>query len=393
MKGIKNFQVGVFIFEFVGKPLNKSFLARSLMVFNLELRDLPYKIDQTANIVIKEAVHIALQAPLRDHFKELPEADMKEILHQQMFENGSYNSLPEHVALYEAFEASMDRANRDEFLAEMDNSPRQQSASHSEQAIKDVPIADNVNVSDSKDIATVHLPKLKTRPDWMKSVPKKDRPATLEPDCVEECHRMLMDQVDLVNPEGHRILPNIRKPLPLGGPPGQVTIQSQFFFNKDMEYLVSGDKGTRLALSISKMKVAHYLDIGLKELYQDLFKIWVCFLKNIVLRRVDYKEYKILEADFKILHLNDFEDLYLLHLQEDYTIVSKPRVLIYRDRNNQKKMMRETEVHKFSDGTLNRILEKLDDMVKDFRLFKYNPGMTTRIWSEDDKRRSKEFMK
>ncbi|GKF31639.1 hypothetical protein Tco_0101437 [Tanacetum coccineum] len=31
-------------------------------------------------------------------------------------------------------------------------------------------------------------------------------------------------------------------------------------------------------------------------------------------------------------------------------------------------------------------------MVKDFRLFKYNPGMEKRIWSEDDKRRSKEFM-
>ncbi|GKG46049.1 hypothetical protein Tco_0498495, partial [Tanacetum coccineum] len=55
-------------------------------------------------------------------------------------------------------------------------------------------------------------------------------------------------------------------------------------------------------------------------------------------------------------------------------------------------MMRETEVHKFSDGTLNRILDKLDHMVKDFKLFKYNPGMEIRIWSEDDRRRSKEFM-
>ncbi|GKF89804.1 hypothetical protein Tco_0263767, partial [Tanacetum coccineum] len=75
--------------------------------------------------------------------------------------------------------------------------------------------------------------------------------------------------------------------------------------------------------------------------------------------------------------------------KEDYTIVSKPRVVIYRDRNDQKKMMRETEVHKFSDGTLNRILDKLDHMVKDF---KYNLGMETRILSEDDRRRSKEFM-
>ncbi|GKB62677.1 hypothetical protein Tco_0918863 [Tanacetum coccineum] len=78
--------------------------------------------------------------------------------------------------------------------------------------------------------------------------------------------------------------------------------------------------------------------------------------------------------------------------QEDYTIVSKLRAIIYRDRNDQKMMMRETEVHKFSDGTLIRILEKLDYMVKDFRLFKYNLGMESRIWSEDYKRISKEFM-
>ncbi|GJU81298.1 hypothetical protein Tco_1283663 [Tanacetum coccineum] len=153
------------------------------------------------------------------------------------------------------------------------------------------------------------------------------------------------------------------------------------------------------------------------------------YLKEIVLCRADYKEYRILEANFKNLHLNDFEDMYLLHLQgklnhlsgankvhlfnavnmcirnivirkhvedlhlEDYTIVSKTRAIIYRDRNNQKKMMRESEVHKFSDGTLTRILEKLDFMVKDYMLFKFNPGMENRIWIEDDKRRSQEFIK
>nr|GEU54003.1 hypothetical protein [Tanacetum cinerariifolium] len=301
------------------------------------------------------------------------------------------------------------------------------------------PLLDNVNVSDSEDTDTAHLPKLKTRPDWMKPVLEEDRPATPKPYWVippnelselennlanfhmEKCHRMLTDQVDLVNPEGHRIMPDTRKPLPLKSPPGQVTIQSQYFFNKDLEYLVSGDKGGRSAFSISKLKVTHYLTFGLEELVMSLwienereYDISVAY--DIVLRRADYKEYKISEADFKNLHLNDFEDLYLLHLQgqlnhlsrddkvhlfnamhltfcsKKTTIVSKPRAVIYRDRNNQKKMMRETGVHKFNDGTLNRILEKLDHIVKDFKLFKYNPGMTKRIWSEDDKRRSKEFM-
>ncbi|GJW97667.1 hypothetical protein Tco_0179475 [Tanacetum coccineum] len=187
---------------------------------------------------------------------------------------------------------------------------------------------------------------------------------------MEECHRMLTDQVDLVNPEGHQLVHNVSKPLPLGGPPDQVTIQSQFFFNKDLEYLVSGDKGRRSALSISKLKEAQYLYFGLEELVSSLwiksereYDISVAygishwwfkrkefyiirpsapsdrsivrshvrilsvvslktyerygypFLKEIVLRRADYKDYKILETDFKNLHPNNFEDLYLLHLQ------------------------------------------------------------------------------
>ncbi|GJS38890.1 hypothetical protein Tco_0563933 [Tanacetum coccineum] len=263
---------------------------------------------------------------------------------------------------------------------------------------------------------------------------------------MEECHLLLTDQVDLVNPEGHRVMPDVSKPLPLGGPPGQVTIQTQYFFIKDLEYLVSGNKGRRSTLSISKLKAAQYLDFRLEELVPSLWieserdydisaaygishcvvslktfeRYGYTFLKEIVLHRADYKEYKISKTDFKNLHPNDFEDLYLLHLQdmqlgiesyqtklnltqpdwdasnfmfkEDYIIVSKPRAVIYKDKNDQKKMIRETEVHKFSDGTLNKILDKLDHMVKDFKLFKYNPGMETRIWFEDNRRRSKEFM-
>ncbi|GJY25703.1 hypothetical protein Tco_0400429 [Tanacetum coccineum] len=101
---------------------------------------------------------------------------------------------------------------------------------------------------------------------------------------MEECHLLLTDQIDLVNPEGNRIMPDIGKPLPLGGPPGQVTIQPQYFFNKELDYLTYERYG-------------------------------YTFLKEIVLHRAAYKEYNISEADFKNLHPNDYEDLYLLHLQ------------------------------------------------------------------------------
>ncbi|GKA19072.1 hypothetical protein Tco_0698987 [Tanacetum coccineum] len=248
---------------------------------------------------------------------------------------------------------------------------------------------------------------------------------------MDECHKLLTDKVDLVNPEGHQILRNVYEPLPLGGPPGQVTIQPQLFFNKDLECLLSGDKERKTALSISKLKAARYLDFSLEEL---VLYLWVeserdydisaaygithwwfrrkefyinkhrkpldhdavrshmrifsvisiktyerygyNYLREIVLRRADYKEYKISEKDFKNLHPNDFEDLFLLHLQDklnhlpksdklgvesyqtklnleqpnwdasdflfkkDYTIINKPRAVIYRDMDDNKKMMR-----------------------------------------------------
>ncbi|GKE05021.1 hypothetical protein Tco_1397039 [Tanacetum coccineum] len=261
---------------------------------------------------------------------------------------------------------------------------------------------------------------------------------------LEEYHLLLTRQIDLVNPEGNRVMPDMSKPLPLGGPLGQVIIQPQYFFNKDLEYLVSGDKEIRNALSLSKLKASYYPNFGLKELVPSLWiefrshmnilsvvslktfsRYCYTFLREIVLHRANYKEFKISKADFKNLHLNDFEELlgtsssnnaqedlqlgienYQTKLnltqpswdatnflfKEDDTIIHKSKAVIYRDMINQKKMMRESEVHKFSDGTSTRILEKLDHMVKDCVLFKFNPSMELRIWSEDDKRRSKEFI-
>ncbi|GJU38312.1 hypothetical protein Tco_1191269 [Tanacetum coccineum] len=232
---------------------------------------------------------------------------------------------------------------------------------------------------------------------------------------MDECHKLLTSKVDLVNPEGHQILHNIYEPLPLGGP------------------LVNA--------SMTSVRPMVPLTGGLEERNSTS--------TNTV---SDYKEYKISEKDFKNLHPNDFEDLFLLNIQEklnhlpktyktslhtavnmwirnlvirnrvgdlqlgiesyqtkinlecpnwdaadyyfkeDYTIVPKPRSVVYRDRNDQRKFIRLNELHKFSDGTLTRVMEKLDHMVKDFQLFEYNKGMETRKWSEDDKRRSKDFI-
>ncbi|GKB64550.1 hypothetical protein Tco_0920736 [Tanacetum coccineum] len=184
---------------------------------------------------------------------------------------------------------------------------------------------------------------------------------------------------------------DVRKPLPLGGPPGHVTIQSQFFFNKDMDYLVSGSKERRSTLYISKLKAANYLDFGLEEL---VLSLWIKSERDYdisVAYGISYWWFK--RKEFYITRHNAPSDRSIVRCHmRILNVVSLKTLERYRDINDQKKMMRETEVHKFSDGTLNRILDKLDHIVKDFKLFKYNPSMTTRIWSEDDRRRSKDLM-
>ncbi|GKF26238.1 hypothetical protein Tco_0082132, partial [Tanacetum coccineum] len=163
---------------------------------------------------------------------------------------------------------------------------------------------------------------------------------------------------------------DISKPLPLSGPPGHVTIQTQFFFNKDLDYLCYGSKGSGQALSISKMKVARYHDFGLQLLVPEhmwiddvcIYKIsssygisywWFNlqkfyidrhiakssrkvvrthmrilsvvrinvysrygydYLKEITLRKADHQKYTIAKKDFKNLYPIDFEDLNLLLL-------------------------------------------------------------------------------
>ncbi|GJV88982.1 retrovirus-related pol polyprotein from transposon TNT 1-94 [Tanacetum coccineum] len=69
--------------------------------------------------VIIDAVDWAMQALLRDRFRDLQEADTKEILHQRMWESNSYNAHEDHKKLYKALEKSMDRDQTDQLLTDL----------------------------------------------------------------------------------------------------------------------------------------------------------------------------------------------------------------------------------------------------------------------------------
>nr|GEZ15096.1 hypothetical protein [Tanacetum cinerariifolium] len=61
----------------------------------------------------------AIQAPLRNSFRDLPEADMKEILHQRMWETDSYKYHEDHMQLYEALEKSMNLNHSEELVKDL----------------------------------------------------------------------------------------------------------------------------------------------------------------------------------------------------------------------------------------------------------------------------------
>ncbi|GKC92563.1 hypothetical protein Tco_1158005 [Tanacetum coccineum] len=144
---------------------------------------------------------------------------------------------------------------------------------------------------------------------------------------IEECHKMFTDQIDWTNTEGDQVRVDVNQPLPLSGPLGYVTIQPQFFFNKDLEYLRYGSKGNNPALSISKMKAASYPDFRLELLVPK--QMWI----------------------------NDRRRDVRTHMR----ILSVVRIKAYSR-------------YGFSDGTLTRILEALDYRVKEFKVKWLNPG-------------------
>nr|GEX20163.1 integrase, catalytic region, zinc finger, CCHC-type, peptidase aspartic, catalytic [Tanacetum cinerariifolium] len=440
-------------------------------LYTLEQLDIPHQVSKDVSEVVTQAVDWAMQAPLRNRFRDLPEADMKEILHQCMWETESYKSHEDHMQLYEALEKSMNRDQSEELAQDLvearkkkkksrespkmppgypphqpppppppagpSRASRAPGASGSSQVPppppppssttqknlemdEDIGRDEQAPSSNDEDIGSALIPKVNLRQDWWKpfeeelpatpepawsirssdvpvlmnnwasalasnySPPPKDsllaqtsdiatfmgwfckrrgitelKPQDLEgpafeivkvfhPDVIhlqyqmEECHKRLTDSVnDLI------LRYNVSKPLPLGGPPSQVTIQSDFFFNKDLEYLRYGSKGRRPALSISKIKVAYYPNIGLEQMVPDQQRFYIDrhtsegdrsaarthmrilsivrieffsmygydYMKKIVLRHADLNEHVIVERDFKYLYPSDFEDLYLLNLQ------------------------------------------------------------------------------
>ncbi|GKA65866.1 hypothetical protein Tco_0765573 [Tanacetum coccineum] len=240
---------------------------------------------------------------------------------------------------------------------------------HSEQSSDDIPMQDEGNDSDMEDTDNAHIPKVSTTT-WFKPIPESERPATPEPEwtippndfpepeinwantyattykvpaenqlqrktydigsfikwfcrrtgkkklCkadlegptfnlvkafhknsvflqyqMDECHKLLTNKVDLDNPE----------------------VRSMASLTGGLEERNSTSTNTvmpRCEAVRSQMRILSVISVKVFEKYG------YNYLREIILHRADYQEYKISEKDFKNLHPNDFEDLFLLNIQE-----------------------------------------------------------------------------
>nr|GEV26356.1 retrovirus-related Pol polyprotein from transposon TNT 1-94 [Tanacetum cinerariifolium] len=436
-------------------------------LYTLENLDIPQQVSKAVDEIVTDVVDWAIQASLWNRFRDLPEADMKETLHQRMWETNSYKAHKDHMMLYEALENKSDQSKSTAAprSLKIDASAKYTSWITTDTRLRSFVSSIPKDPHMDDDMAPDEQPLEEDRPAtpepaW--SIPSSDLPVPMNnwasalastytppPEnsllAQTECHKLLTDSVD-----ESIIRYNVSKPLPLGGLPGHVTIQSDFFFNKDLEYLRYGSKGGRPTLSISKMKAAYYPDVSLEQMVPD--QMWIkeeCknisegdhravrthmrilsvvrtevfsmygydYMKKIILHRVDLNEHIIVERDFKYLYPSDFEDMYLLNLQghlnhlppkdkkilttavnlwtrhlNDFMVIDSSRAITFRDKYGVLMIMRFNEIHKSSDGTLHQIDEALDYRVKEFKVNRMDLGLNTRFQKRKDVDRSKEFM-
>ncbi|GKA52816.1 hypothetical protein Tco_0746131 [Tanacetum coccineum] len=255
--------------------------------------------------------------------------------------------------------------------------------------------------------------KLIKRPGW----PVYEIIKVFHPDVVhlqfqmEECHKLLTDQVD----DAILRLSIILIFAIVQMVPKSVWIEeeckydiaamygiSHWWFQRKRFYIDQHtSEGDRRAVR-THMRILNVVRIEVFPMYGNNY------IKNIVLCRADLKEYVIAERDFKYLYPSDFEDLYFYQTQsnltkpqwdakgfeykQDFTVIDSPRAITFRDKYGVQMILRFNEIHKFSDGTPQQIDEALDYRVKEFRVNRMNPGLDIRFWTKKDVDRSKEFM-
>nr|GEY57952.1 hypothetical protein [Tanacetum cinerariifolium] len=324
----------------VNKTMEESLDKHRARLYTLEQLDIPQQVSIAVSEVVTDAVDWAMQAPLRNRFRDLPEADMKEILHQRMWETDSYKSHEVRMKLFEALEKSNNRDQSEELVHDLaeaqkkrkkgHESPKMPPGSPSHQPPPPPPPAGPSGTSRAPRASESQV----TPPPPPPTSTNQDSPFT---------GSAAPSPTKTATTTKHQAwsTPDVMlKPL-VSLTPEDLDMDEAM----DLEYLRYGSKGRRPTLSISKMKAAYYPDAGLEQMVP--YQFWIeeeCkydiavitvrthmrilsvvrievfsmygydYMKKIVLRRADLNEHVIAERDFKYMYPSDFEDLNLLNL-------------------------------------------------------------------------------
>nr|GEX85414.1 putative ribonuclease H-like domain-containing protein [Tanacetum cinerariifolium] len=301
--------------------------------------DIPQQVSKAMDEIVNNAVDWAIQAPLRNHFRDLPKADMKEILHQRIRETKSYKTHKDHMMLYEALEKSLNRDHTEELLEDLaearkkkkkrcdlrkspPRSPPHQpppppplagpsgtsrfpGAFKSSQVPPPPPLPPSTNQegqshgsttpSSSKTAALAEYKAWTTTDTRLRqSVSSTPKDIQIDDDMSPDAQAHSSDDEDIENAHIPKAsaLPSTYSPLTEDSLLAQTEqmVPDQMWIEEECKY-----------------DIAAIIEVFSMYGYDCI--------KKIVLRRVDLNEHIIVKRDFKYLYPSDFEDLYLLNLQ------------------------------------------------------------------------------
>nr|GEZ03061.1 reverse transcriptase domain-containing protein [Tanacetum cinerariifolium] len=264
----------------VNKHMEERLVKHGARLYTLEQLDISQQVSIAVSEVITDAIDWAMQASLRNRFRDLLKADMKEILHQHMWDTESYKTHEDHTQLFKALENSMNRDHSKELAQDLAEARKKKKKSHeSSKTPPGSPLhyppppppppagPSGASGAPGASGSSQQPPPL---PPPSLTNQEKERPATPEP-------AWSISSSDASVPSN-----NWASALASNySPPREDSLLAQTgdmatfidWFCKRREYLRYGSKGSRPALSISKMKAAYYLDAGLEQMVPDQF--WI----------------------------------------------------------------------------------------------------------------------
>nr|GEU61924.1 hypothetical protein [Tanacetum cinerariifolium] len=99
-------------------------------LYTLENLNIPQQVSKAVDEIVTDVVDWGIQDPLWNCFKDMPEADMKEILYQPIWETNSYKAHEHQMMLYKALEKSMNHDHTDELLKDLAEARRKKKKRH-----------------------------------------------------------------------------------------------------------------------------------------------------------------------------------------------------------------------------------------------------------------------